>query len=275
MFHIFPVHCNEITIRLQCARCDKAGVTCTRRLEQPHGSRCSFCAAKKKACSLCADARSPRKTSVSSDVIEVVEGPEEEEEDDEPTQEKEKKSLLRTLAKGFKRKFEDLSPEAATTSSKPANRLVGVVVPPPPLPHSSYVQLGSRLNTALPFSSTTQEPGPPARLKASPSFSSFTQESGPPYSSSPSTSSFEHPASSSGRDFEVQRLTLMLNASQEDLSLQRQHFEEQAHRQQERFERERLLMRARIRELEGSAKNDGGSSVRDPWGAEGSGSRRG
>jgi len=260
--HLFC--CNEITIRLQCARCVEAGVTCTRRLEQPHGARCTFCAGKKRACSLCKDARSPRKMSVSSEVIEIGDDQEEEdvaEEENEPTVEKEKKSILHSLAKGFKRKHGDRSPEAANPP-RSVGRSVCVEVPPPPIPHSFYVQLGSRLPTSLPFSSSSaaQEPVPPSRLKTSPSFSSLTQESGPPYSSSPSLSSFELPESSSARDFEVQRLRIMLNASHEDLRLQRQHYEDRERREQERFEAEREIYNRRIRELEESRKGEGSSS---------------
>lgn len=186
-------------------------------------------------------------------MFEVEEEPEEEEEVEEPTVEKEKTSILRNLAKGFKRKLGERSPEVATSSSKSTSRLVGVIVPDPPMPHSYYVQLGTRLDTALPPSSSTRDAGPPSRLTTSPS---FTRESGPPYSSSPSLSSFENPESPSDPNFEVQRLRLMLNASQEDLFLQKQHYEDRERRERERFDAERAVYDRRIRELEESKKRE-------------------
>jgi hypothetical protein len=56
---------------------------------------------------------------------------------------------------------------------------------------------------------------------------------------------------------------LMLNASQEDLQLQRQQFEERERRERERMDQERGFYQRRIKDLEESQKrNEGGSSSR-------------
>ena len=84
---------------------------------------------------------------------------------------------------------------------------------------------------------------------------------GPPLSTSPSFSSFD----SYGSHFEANRLRHLLNASHDDLALQRQHFEERERRQLEQFEAERRMYETRIRELTEEVKGRGsgrGSSRR-------------
>ena len=70
----------------------------------------------------------------------------------------------------------------------------------------------------------------------------------PPLTRTPSYISFESFESST--NFEADHLRLLLNASQEDLRLERSRFEEREKRQAEMFKRERQLYASRIRELE-------------------------
>jgi hypothetical protein len=215
------------------------------------GSRCVGCKGRKKGCSIVIKAK-PSAASVHS-----ASPPLDEEIVVEESPKKNKGKGIFGALTGFKRPSADISPPADPPTSKARRfKMVGVEVPPAPFPHSHYHQLGSRPSATSPTSSIVAE-HPPA------------------LSSSPSLASFDSTGSTSGLAFEVDRLTILLSASQEDLSIQRSQYEEQARRQQERFERERLLMQSRIRELEGNTKNEGGSSVKDLWGAGGSGSRRG
>lgn len=82
---------------------------------------------------------------------------------------------------------------------------------------------------------------------------------GPPPTSSPSFSSFE---SAKERNYEAERLRILLNASQEDLRLQREHFIERERRQQESFDAERALYEARIEELQRRRGEGSGWSAR-------------
>lgn len=171
------------------------------------------------------------------------------------------KGLLKSLASPFKRKQEDRSPEASPPSkSKSRFALVGVIMPPPPLPYSSYTQLGSRTSTA----------------SLAPSFS-LPPPSLPPVSASPSLVSFDSQGSGNSGNFEADRYRMLYRMSQEDLQLQQQQFaeeramtlrrqEERERRQQEQFAVERALYESRIAELEqaqqGEASRGSGSSVR-------------
>jgi hypothetical protein len=159
---------------------------------------------------------------------------------DEEKVETPKKKGIFSVFSGRKRTQADRSPEEPSPSEKPRRfKLVGVDIPPPPIPHSRYQQLGSRLS---PPSSATVPPEEPA----------------PPLSSSPSLASFDSAGSESGRVYEVERLKLLLNASQESLRLQRQQYEAS----ERRMEQERALYERRIRELEGNPKGEGGSGYR-------------
>jgi hypothetical protein len=154
--------------------------------------------------------------------------------DDSPT-EKRKKGLFSVFSKAPKRKQADLSPDQVTSSSAPSRSrltLVGVVVPPPPLPHSSYLQLS---HPSLASSSNLEAP---------------QEVPTPPISSSPSLASFDSRHSDSGAMFEVNRLRLLLNASQEELRIEKERFAEQERRTAARAEAERALYVARIDELQ-------------------------
>ena len=83
---------------------------------------------------------------------------------------------------------------------------------------------------------------------------------GAPLSTSPSFSSFETHDSGPGRNYEAERLGILLNVSQENLQLQqaqsdshitsiRLYYEEQERRVQAAFELERAQFRAQFDEL--------------------------
>jgi hypothetical protein len=74
----------------------------------------------------------------------------------------------------------------------------------------------------------------------------------------------------SGRDFEMNRLKLLLNASQEDFRLQQQQFADERERIRRRNEEERAMYEARIQELERQSLGNRGGR-----GGLGEGSRRG
>jgi hypothetical protein len=204
------------------------------------GVRCTGCAARKKACNLVADAKASL-ARVREPSIEIGSGEDEVVEVDEGKTETPKKKGIFSAFTNRKRTQADRSPEESSHSEKPRHRfkLVGVDIPPPPIPHSHYQQLGSRLS---PPSSATVPP----------------EESAPPLSSSPSLASFDSAGSESGRLYEVERLKLLLNASQESLRLQRQQYEAS----ERQMEQERALYERRIRELEGNPKGEGGSGYR-------------
>lgn len=172
----------------------------------------------------------------------------EEPEEGEETAPKSSKSsgILGALAKSLKRKTSDRSPEATISSKKggPRGTLVGVIVPSPPIPHSSYTQLPVRTSAPSSVISVSDEPAPP--LSSSPSLVSFT-------STAPDREN---------RDFELNRLNVLLNASQENLALQRRQFEEREKLQQAQFDAERVIYATRIRELQEPDRGEGGSGVR-------------
>jgi hypothetical protein len=95
---------------------------------------------------------------------------------------------------------------------------------------------------------------------------------GPPISATPSMASFDSLGSGtdSGRDFEVNRLKHLLNASQEDFRLQQQQFAEERERLRRRNAEERAMYEARIQELERQSLGNRGGP-----GGFGEGSRRG
>jgi len=97
----------------------------------------------------------------------------------------------------------------------------------------------------------------------------------PPLSTSPSLASFESYRSDTvaGQNYEVDRLRLIVSASQEDLRLQQSHFDEEheflrrryetRERQlQERFAAERSLLEARILDLERDKAGEGSRGSR-------------
>jgi hypothetical protein len=151
----------------------------------------------------------------------------------------------------LKRRLSDRSPDQPTPSIPTRRtRLVGVVVPPPPLPHSSYKQLG-----ALPSSSILEEPAPPV-------------------SSSPSLASFDS-GRSSDPHFEVRRLSLLLSGSQEELRLRDAQFAERERRTADLYEKERALYLARIRKLESQDRDEEDSGSRRGGGPRRGGGSRG
>jgi hypothetical protein len=180
----------------------------------------------------------------------------EDEEIEEITPPKKSSGILGALAKGFKRKQADRSPEDAVVSSS-RSKMVCVLLPVRPRPYSAYQQLDVRPLQPS-FSSASRDMAPP-----------------PPHSLSPSLSSFEGQPSGSGggRNYEIKRYELLLGASQEDLLIQNELLDEERRRNQdrerrmtERFNRERAMFEARIAELEFELKKREGG---------GSGSRRG
>jgi hypothetical protein len=158
---------------------------------------------------------------------------------------KQKEGMFKALTKSLKRNKGDRSPEEASTSqTRRRFNLVGVVVPPPPIPHSSYVQLGS-LSSAPP--SVVNEP---------------LRDPTPPVSSSPSLASFDSAGSDSVPRYEVNRLRLLLTASQEDVRVQRQEFEDRERRANERFEAERQVYEEQIRAMTAWNRGEGSSNAR-------------
>ena len=159
-----------------------------------------------------------------------------------------KKGLIGTLAKGFstKRKPENRSPEAlASQQPTVRQRLVGVFVPPPPIPHASYIQFGQR-----------RPPSPP-------SIASGSEAPPLPPSSSPSLVSLA--SRGSDRDdatYEVERLRLLYSASQEELVRQREHYEDRERRAQEVMAAERAVYESHILELQKRHPGEGRSSSR-------------
>lgn len=160
---------------------------------------------------------------------------------EEESPKEQKKGILGSLKK-LKRTLSDRSPEAATSSStsRPRFNLVGVIVPEPPLPHSSYTQLGV----------------PPS----APPIAEVPHDRTPPISSSPSIASFESTGSDPRQQFEVNRLRLQLNASQEELNLVRVQSAARERQMNARFAAEQALLEARIQELEGRGLGEGSGS---------------
>jgi hypothetical protein len=225
--------------------------------------RCTYCASKKKKCTNVVRSQgSPKKAKgqgkKKAETVEMDEDDEGEEEDvvevvEESPKSSKGKGILSSLAKGFKRKLADRSPEAAVASESSSRfQMVCVSIPAPPLPHSAYIQLGARAST----SSVVSYP---------------TGEMGPPLSSSPSLASFDSHGSGPGRHYEVEHLKLLLSASQEDLRIQQENFDEERKmlqrrleerdtRYRERAEKERAVYEARIRELENAQQSRGSGS---------------
>lgn len=119
--------------------------------------------------------------------------------------------------------------------------MVGVFVPPPPFPHSSYLQLASRISTS--------------------SLAPSTSASQPPTSAAPSFVSFDSQGSGSSANFDAERYRALYRMSQENLVFQQAQFEEEREmtrrrqeererRQREHFEVERALLESRILALE-------------------------
>jgi hypothetical protein len=131
------------------------------------------------------------------------------------------KGIVKALTKSFKRKQAERSPEVPQPSKKPS------------------VQSFSPSISSLHIP-TAETPGPP--LTTTPSFVSIH--------------SFE---SDTGRNFEAERLRLLLNASQEDLRLERSRFAEREQLQTEMFENQRRQYELRIRELENARRGEGSS----------------
>jgi hypothetical protein len=179
--------------------------------------------------------------------------------DDSDDSPKEKKKGIRGALQSLKRRLSDRSPDQpAPSTSTRRTRLVGVIVPPPPFPHSSYKQLGASSSSAI--------------------TPSILEEPVPPVSSSPSLASFDS-GRSSDPHFEVRRLSLLLSGSQEELRLRDAQFAERERRTAELYEKERAMYLARIRKLEGQDRDeaDGGSrrGGTPRRGGGGSGSRHG
>jgi hypothetical protein len=157
-----------------------------------------------------------------------------------------------------KRKQEDRSPEEASSSKPPDPRfqMVCVLIPPPPRPYSDYHQLGvvptsPDLPSVRPAPSLRSVHTEPRETMA------LSDVDGP--STSPSISSFDTRAS--GRNFEAERFSMLLNASQEDLrAIQRsdaediqmlsQRYQDRERRMVASFEKERTIFRAQIAALE-------------------------
>jgi hypothetical protein len=206
-----------LTYCFQCGRCATTKKDCFRLVDQDYGSRCRACASSRRQCSLVTEVKaikqSPSKTLLSLD-------------DEIPTASTSKKqkgkSVLSALAKTFKRKTEDRSPEVAQPSKKP-----------------SFRQLSPTL-------STMQAPG--------------SEAGAPPLTKTPSYISLDSFESEPGTNFEADHLRMLLNASQEDLRLERTRADERVQRQAEMFAKERQHYAARIRELE--RKTGEGSSSR-------------
>ena len=131
-------------------------------------------------------------------------------------------------------------------------------MPPPDLPYSSYVQLGSR----------------PSTSSLAPALSQ------PPLSATPSLASFDSQGSGSYVNFEAERYRRLYNASQENLALQQEQYEqelettrrrqlERERQQRKMHEDEREVWEMKFRALEEEARRAGGS------GPSRGGSRRG
>jgi len=168
-------------------------------------------------------------------------------EDDENEQEVEEvetkkkgKSIMGSLKKLTKRKTADRSPEASS-SQQPSvrQRLVGVVIPPPPLPYSSYIQFGERSRAPSSISTSLAEPPLPS-------------------SSSPSLVSLESARTDdSTRNFDAERYRLLYRQSQEELTRREDEHAARERRLREQMEVERAMYEAHINELR---RQGGGSS---------------
>lgn len=145
------------------------------------------------------------------------------------------------ISRSFKRKNSDRSPEDPPASQASSRyQMVCVLIPSPPRPLHLYSQL---------------------EHQASPTLSQSMMP--PPISTTPSFASFDSfPAGTGQRShYEVDRLRLVVNASQEDLRLQttqfdeerlqiRQRYEAREKQLLERFDAERRIYTTRIQELE-------------------------
>jgi hypothetical protein len=236
----------RLSFHLQCVRCEEKNKECLYYYSQEVGTRCLACAKARRGCSFVTQAKAtPGKAARGKKAPEHEdEGANEEAEvvELEITPPKTKKGLLGTISSKLsgKRKIDDRSPPEGPSSRKatPHFQMVCVLVPDPPRPLSDYHQV-------VPTRSPSVRPDP----------------MGPPLSTSPSFSSFEAPGSNLRRNFEVDRLSLLLNASQEDLRTQQSHSEEDAvvmrrrymdreKRIRDEFAKERALLRSHISQLE-------------------------
>jgi hypothetical protein len=122
--------------------------------------------------------------------------------------------------------------------------MVCILVPLPPRPLSDYQQLGSNRAPSV----QSEVMGPPSAT--SPAYT--------PYTASPAPSIRP---SNSRRNFEVERLGVLLNASQEDLrthqqqsiedsAMMRQRYQDRENRLRAEFEKERQIYLSQIASLE-------------------------
>ena len=262
--------------RLQCDRCREMKKPCEYLEDQEAGTRCLACVRGKRGpCSLVEKKkRKPKTTPVRPTRSQVVpEGEEDVGEELEITPPKTKgKGLFEAISGKLtgKRKQDDRSPEQVS-SSKPASSrfsMVCVLVPLAPRPLSDYQKM--ELPIASASSSEPTSMGPPPT------------DSAPP--TSPSFSSFETHESRSGRNFEAERYSMLLRASQEDLRAMRQgdaedfqelsrRYRDKERRMLESFAKERAIYETEIeslrRQLEDVKRRDQDRS------GGGGGSRRG
>lgn len=246
-------------------------MSCERRIEQAVNARCKLCVSLKQGCTnFNRDGKekkpvvTPQRKSNRGKRETDVEDEEEQRDDDEGEEEEEEESpkaskgkgILGKLTRSFKRKPEDRSPEAPIAEKKTASHfvMVGVLMPPPILPYSSYVQLGTRPSTSSLAPTASQ----------------------PPLSASPSMTSFDSQGSGSQPNFEAERYRQLYTASQENLALQQEQYEQELEftrrrqldrerRQRELFAAERKLWEEKLlaseeaRRAEGRGPSSGGS----------------
>ena len=105
----------------------------------------------------------------------------------------------------------------------------------------------------------------PSLRSLSPSISSYPRPSEASYplaSHTPSLFSVNSYESETGRNYEVERLKLLLNASTEDLALERSRAAQRERLQAEEFASRSRIYEARIKELENANKGEGPSRRR-------------
>lgn len=165
-----------------------------------------------------------RKTSRASPIkTNWEEGPEPSADEESPKISKGKR-VLSSIAKSFKRKQADRSPES-TNPYEPASHS-------PPSP--SVVSLAPTMSGSM----------------------------GPPLSTTPSIVSFDSFHSSTSRNYEAERLRLLLRASHEDLQAQRTFYENREQAMIERFNAERQLYDDKFAELHAMSRGEGSSKSR-------------
>jgi hypothetical protein len=119
----------------------------------------------------------------------------------------------------------------------------------PPAKKGIFGTISSKLAGKRKNSDRSPQEVPPATRQSVPRASSiYSQTMGPPISTSPSFSSFETPGAGGaslsrpriGKNFEVERLEMLLNASKEDLAISERQYGEDAEIMGRRYrERER------------------------------------